>query len=462
MKRSARAPELRREYERLLGIVLVLVVLGAIWVYSASSSEQILQNGSNGTNYLIRYIMFGALGFAALAAASRYGVGMIRKATGPVLVISLVLCTAVVLPGLGRQVNGAYRWLGPGAIGFQPSELAKFAMVAFLAMRLAHRRTPMRQIPDIKIELIALAILIGIVAGIQRDLGTAIVITGASICVLIAGGMPLRFFLPLGAVAGVGLLILIGMHPYRMARMTSFLSPMADASGSGYQATQGQIAIGSGGLFGNGLGSSVQKADWLPEAHTDFILAVVGEELGAVGILMLLILYTGIVYTGLQIADKTRGQYQKLLAVGVTAVITTQAMLNVWVVLGIFPLTGVPLPFISYGGTNLMVLLAAVGILLNIARGTPYLEPVPLEDAPPPRGRQRAPRRTPAERPARRPSRVPGPRVVRPAFSTARAEAERLADASRFSGDAAADDRDRSRGDRGARGASAGRRRRAS
>ncbi|WP_210493566.1 putative lipid II flippase FtsW [Patulibacter sp. SYSU D01012] len=461
MPRHGRPPELRREYERLLGLVLILCVLGAIWVYSASSSEAILKDGSNGTEYLLRYVMFGGLGFALLAASSRYGVAFVRGITVPVMIASLVLCMAVVLPGIGKQVNGAYRWLGGGPLTFQPSELAKFAMIAFLALRLSRRRRPMRTLGDLRIELLTLGLLIAIVAGVQRDLGTAIVIVGAAVCVLITAGMPGRFFLPIGAAAGFAALVLVAMHPYRIARLTSFLSPSTDASGTGYQAIQGQIAIGSGGMLGNGLGNSVQKADWLPEAHTDFILAVVGEELGAIGILMLLVLYAGIAYTGLRIADRTRGTYQKLLAVGITGVIICQAMLNVWVVLGIFPLTGVPLPFISYGGTNLMVLLGAVGILLNIARGTPYLEPAP-EPEDDPRGRARGPVRD--ERPgAVRGRRAPaGPRPARrPAYASARAQDRGPARASRFPGDAE-DVRDRSRRDGGARGAGAGRRRRAS
>lgn len=366
MKRAAaRAPELKREYERLLGLVLALCVLGAIWVYSASSSEQILKNGSNGTTFLFRYALFAALGFLVLAVASRGGVAVIRKLTYPVLIASIVLCMMVVLPGIGVRVNGANRWLGAGAITFQPSELAKFALIAFLALRMSTRTTPMRKLGDLRIELAVIMILVALVAGVQRDIGTTIVIVGAAVCVLIMGGMPGRFFLPIGAVGAFGLTVMVAMHPYRIARLASFLAPGSDSAGTGYQALQGQLAIGTGGLTGSGLGNSVQKADWLPEAHTDFILAVVGEELGAIGIIMLLVLYGLIAYTGLKIADKTEGQYQKLLAVGITAVIIVQAMLNVWVVLGIFPLTGVPLPFISYGGTSLAVLLGAVGVLLE-------------------------------------------------------------------------------------------------
>jgi cell division protein FtsW len=492
MKRSGRPPELRREYERLLGVVLILVVLGAIWVYSASSSEQIIQGGGSGTNFLIRYVGFAAVGFGVLALMSRIGVAVIHKFTLPMLILAIVLSMSVVLPGIGKEVNGATRWIGAGAIMFQPAELAKTALVAFLALRLSMRRRPMRRLPDIGPELAAIGILVAIIGGIQSDLGTAVVIAGSGLCVLIVGGMPRKFFVPLGAVAAGGLLVMVAMAPYRMARLTNFLSPWADASGTGYQITQGQLAIGSGGFTGNGLGSSIQKADWLPEAHTDFILAVVGEELGAVGIIMLLVLYATIAFTGLRIADKAPGQYQKLLATGITAVIICQAMLNVWVVLGIFPLTGVPLPFISYGSTNLIVLLAGVGVLLNIARGTPVMahttEPVPdpFGRGPVPGGRApiteddvwRAPgERRPAREAQRRPGRGGGrvaPRPVpvmdadelevvayRGAAGVRARDARRPSDASRFPGDAA-DVRDRRGWDSGARGAGAERRRRAS
>jgi cell division protein FtsW len=480
MKRAAaRAPELKREYERLLGLVLALCVLGAIWVYSASSSEQILKDGSNGTGFLVKYVMFGALGFCLLAVASRTGVAVIRRVTYPLMIVSVVLCMAVILPGIGVRVNGASRWLGAGSMTFQPSELAKFALIAFLALRMSTRRTPMRTLGDLRIELAVIVVLVALVALVQRDLGTTLVIVGAAVCVLVMGGMPARFFLPIGAAGGFLLTVMIAMHPYRIARLASFLAPGSDSAGTGYQALQGQLAIGTGGLTGSGLGNSVQKADWLPEAHTDFILAVVGEELGAIGILMLLVLYGLVAYTGLKIADKTEGQYQKLLAVGITAVITIQAMLNVWVVLGIFPLTGVPLPFISYGGTSLAVLLGAVGLLLNIARGSEVLAPAPGMlgavgpdgDPVPPRPRGRAPRRAPERRPAprRAPSRpAPAPRRtpnVRPVpslgLASARVEARNVSGASRSTREPE-DVRDRSRRDGGARGARAGGRRRAS
>ncbi|MCK9249147.1 MAG: putative lipid II flippase FtsW [Solirubrobacteraceae bacterium] len=459
-----RSAEPHRAFDHLLGIVLMLVVLGAIAVYSASSSEQIIQGGGgDGAGFLVRYAIFGVLGFGLLWVATRFGVRSLRTLTLPLLVVAVVLCLAVLAPGIGREVNGAKRWIGNGAIGFQPSELAKFAVVAFLALALSRRRTPMRTLRDVRWELFVVGLFVAVVGGLQSDLGTAMVIGVAAACVLVVGGMPLRFFAPIGAVAGAGVLLMVLAAPYRVARLTSFLSPWSDAAGNGYQAIQGQLAIGSGGFFGNGLGSSVQKAEWLPEAHTDFILAVIGEELGAIGVLGLLALYAMLAHTGLRIADRAPDPYQRLLATGIVGIITCQAILNIWVVLGIFPLTGVPLPFISYGSTNLVMLLGGIGLLLNIARGTaPASAPAPLVDGDgPPRGRAPRPRREPSRprrAPVGRPVLRPVPDPV-PTLASARA-ADRRVGAQGSAGDST-ELRDRRGWDGRARGARAGGRRRA-
>jgi cell division protein FtsW len=213
---------------------------------------------------------------------------------------------------------------------------------------------------------------------IEPDIGTAMVIALTMILVLVAAGIPGRNLLIVlgGAFAMVLLYALV--KPYARARLTSFLDPWAHAGSSGFQAVQGQIAIGSGGLFGRGPGESVQKVFYLPEAQTDFILAVIGEELGAVGVCSLLFLYGLIVYGGLRAARKARSFYSALIAVGVTCLIATQAILNVFAVLGLAPLTGVPLPFVSYGSSNLLVMLACMGLLLNVAAGgTAHLRAVP-------------------------------------------------------------------------------------
>jgi len=203
----------------------------------------------------------------------------------------------------------------------------------------------------------------------QPDLGTALVICFTIASLMIVAGVPMRW---LGGFAGIGA-VLVSLYaitaPYRMARLTSFINPWDHAGGAGFQAVQGQIAIGSGGLFGNGLGQSVQKIFYLPEAHTDFILAIIGEEVGLVGICGLIALYGTFAWAGLRIAQQAKGVYPALVAAGITSLVLSQAALNLFVVLGIAPLTGVPLPFISYGSTNLIVLLAGIGLVLNVARG---------------------------------------------------------------------------------------------
>jgi cell division protein FtsW len=270
---------------------------------------------------------------------------------------------------VGIQVNGARRWLGLGPVQFEPSELMKLALVLYAASLLSRR--PAR---GFNASGLVRRLLLVVGAGVllvaaQPDLGTALVMAFALTAVLVAAGMPIR---QLGMIAGaavvlVGLFVLV--QPYARARLTSFLHPWAHAGSSGFQAVQGQIAIGSGGLVGVGPGRSVQKIFYLPEAHTDFILAVIGEELGVLGISALLFLYGLIAYAGLRAARAARSSYARLLAVGLTSLIMCQALLNVFAVLGLAPLTGVPLPFVSYGASNLVIVLGAMGLLLNVAAG---------------------------------------------------------------------------------------------
>ncbi|HMJ37388.1 MAG TPA: putative peptidoglycan glycosyltransferase FtsW, partial [Baekduia sp.] len=274
----------------------------------------------------------------------------------------------VKVPGLGVEVNGARRWLGAGPLVFQPSEIMKLALVLYAAKLLAERPAVLRRPQSLgPLGLVAGSAVLLIAS--QPDLGTALVISFTMAAMLVAAGMPIRW---LASAAGAGSLLVLMYAmtaPYRRDRLMTFLDPWAHAGNEGFQSVQGQIAIGSGGLFGRGLGESLQKNLFLPEAHTDFILAIVGEELGVVGICGILFLYGLVAYAGLRVAKNARGTYAKLLAAGITSLFLSQAMLNVFTVLGLAPLTGVPLPFISYGSTNLIVLLLGMGVLLNVAGG---------------------------------------------------------------------------------------------
>src|SRR3954469_15925757 len=376
---SRRRPAARQplEHRILLTATLCLLAAGAVMVYSASSARTLLQGQGDGTAYLVKYLIYGGLGLAAMQALARLGLDAVRRATGPLLVTSFVLLVAVKIPHVGIEVNGARRWLGAGPLQFQPSELMKVALVLYAVRVLADKP---KRVRSAKALLNPLGLVVGaalLLVASQPDLGTALVIAFTMIAVLVAAGVPLRY-LAIGPGVGAVLVALFAIaEPYRRARLTSFLDPWSHANGSGFQAVQGQIAIGSGGITGRGLGASIQKVFFLPEAHTDFILAVIGEELGVLGVWALLFLYGLVGYGGLQAARRARGAYAALLATGITALILAQALLNVFAVLGLAPLTGVPLPFVSSGSSSLLVLLAGMGLLLNVAKGgQAHLRPV--------------------------------------------------------------------------------------
>jgi cell division protein FtsW len=283
------------------------------------------------------------------------------------LIASFVLTAAVMIPHVGVTVNGATRWLGAGPLQFQPSELLKVSIVLYAAQSLAARPRATKTLKGLINPLLIVVAAACLLLLKQPDMGTALVICLAIGMLLVAAGTPVRL---LGGIFGtlVALAILVALiEPYRRARLTAFLDPFSDAGDTGYQAVQALTAIGSGGFFGVGLGESVQKVFYLPEAHTDMILAVIGEELGLIGILGAIGLYGMIGYAGLRAAKLARDLYSKLLAAGITSLILGQATLNFFAVLGMAPLTGVPLPFLSYGSTNLIVLMGATGLLLNVA-----------------------------------------------------------------------------------------------
>ncbi|MCW3048761.1 MAG: ftsW [Solirubrobacterales bacterium] len=356
------------EYNILLTATLCLLAFGAIMVYSASSARTLLQGQGDGSSFLVRYVAYGAIGFVAMHVIARRGLDGVLRLTGPLLAFALVCLVLVKLPGLGVTVNGARRWLGAGPLQFQPSEVAKLALVLYAAKILAHRPGRLKHPRQVTPLLLVTGLAVLLVAS-QPDLGTALVICFTLCALLIAAGLPMRYLL-IGAGAAAVLVLLYALSAsYRRARLTTFINPWAHAGDAGFQAVQGQIALGSGGLFGRGLGQSVQKVFYLPEAHTDFILAIIGEELGVAGVMAVLFLYGLVAYAGLRVARRASGAYAKLLAAGITSLILSQACLNVFTVLGLAPLTGVPLPFISYGSTNLTVLLAGMGLLLNVANG---------------------------------------------------------------------------------------------
>ncbi len=454
-KRTARAGEQGKsaqasqplEQRILLTATMCLLAFGAVMVYSASSATSLLQGEGNGTGDLIKYVLYGAVGLVLMRVLARDGVAKVQSITGPLLAVSFVLVLATHVPHLGVSVNGARRWIGPSQLQFQPSELMKLALVLYAATLLAKRPGRVNDLRDLMKPLLFVVGGACLLVVTQPDLGTAMVIAFTTCALLIAAGIPMR---NLAIIAGVtlGLVFLYALaRPYERARLTSFIDPWAHASGSGFQAVQGQIAIGSGGLFGAGPGQSVQKIFYLPEAPTDFILAVIGEELGVVGVCGLLFLYGLIAYAGLRAAKGARSLYSALIAVGVTALIVSQALLNVFAVLGLAPLTGVPLPFVSYGSSSLIVMLASMGLLMNVASGgTAHVRAV----AP---ARKRRSSQTSSSRTVSTRTAATGARAARGGSADARGREP--ARWGREQQQQSAEDRDRRRGDSRARGAGA-------
>ncbi len=360
------------EHRILMTAALCLLAFGAVMVYSASSPLGVLSaHGGSGTGEFIRYLVFGVVGLTAMQVLERRGLALLTPQICRLMLLgSFALLLLVLVPGFGVAVNGARRWFSLGPIQFQPSEIMKLALVLYTARYLADHPKRMRSFRQAVAPILLAAGPAILLIVIEPDLGTGLVVAFTVASLMIAAGMPMRYLARLGGVAAVGVVLMVLAQPYQQARLTTFLHPWSatTAAGAGYQAVQGQIALGSGGLLGVGLGKSVQKIYYLPEAQNDFILAVIGEELGVLGICVVVFLYGMIAYAGLRTARRAVGRYPKLLASGLTSLILCQGILNIFVVLGLAPLTGVPLPFISYAPTNLCVMLASVGLLLNISR----------------------------------------------------------------------------------------------
>ena len=358
-----KAPRAHVEYHLLVLVTLGLVAFGLVMVYSASSARAMLAAGDP-AYYLKRQALYALVGLAALAVLSRVDFRALRFAAAPLLGVSFFLLLAVL--ALGTEVNGARRWLSTGVIDFQPSELAKLALALWVAAFLARRPAP-RTLSEL---LRPLGLVVGLAAGlilVEPDLGTAIAIAVMVTAMLVVAGTPSRVLAGGAGIAVAILLAAIWLEPYRRTRFLSFLDPWQDPDGAGFQSVQAMIALGSGGFLGVGLGESVQKVYYLPEASTDMIFAIVGEELGLLGSIGVIAAFALFGYAGFNIALRCREPFGKFLATGLTALVCGQAAVNMGAVLGLLPLTGIPLPFVSYGGSSLVIGLASVGVLLNIA-----------------------------------------------------------------------------------------------
>ena len=396
----------RRELDSrlLIMVTLALVAFGLVMVYSATSAAAAI-GGNDPSYYLKRQGIYAAAGIVLMILAQRWDYRRLRALSPLLVLISLGSLIAVL--AIGPPINGARRWVSLGPAAFQPSELAKLTLAIWAASYYAKRRPP-RTLRELWRPAGALASVFAGLLVLEPDLGTTIALAIMLVGVLVVCGTPVRVLATAITIAASAGIAMIWVRPYSRARFFAFLHPARDAAGTGYQILQAEIGMGSGHIFGVGLGRGVQKIFYLPEAHTDMMLANIGEELGLIGVAAVIGAYALFAYAGLDIAVRCRDPFGKRLAAGLTVLVCGQAAVNILAVMGAAPLTGIPLPFLSYGGSSLVVLLAGGGILLNIAqRGSAAAASVPD------RGRGDGRTRAARTRSRRRPDEPRRPRDVR-------------------------------------------------
>jgi len=351
----------------VLAVTVVLALVGLVMVFSASAV--VAGNRYHDSIYFLkRHLVWLAFGFLLLQASSRLDYTVWRKLALPILAVTCLLLVLVLIPSLGVVAKGARRWLRLGPISVQPAEMVKLVVVLYLAGYLTRKEG---RITEFARGFLPPLLVVGLLAGLvllQPDLGTVVVIGLVTLGLLFLAGARLVHLFGLVPFVLPAAAVLIWKSPYRLQRLMTFLDPMKDPTGAGFQVNQSFLAFGSGGLFGVGLGEGEQKLFFLPEAHTDFVLALAGEELGLVGTGAIMLCYAALVLKGFQIAARAREPFGRHLALGITLLIGLQALINAGVVTGMLPTKGLTLPLVSYGGSSLMVNLLAIGILLSVSR----------------------------------------------------------------------------------------------
>ena len=351
----------------IVAIVTLMISFGITMIYSSSGMYALEQYGDS-FYFLNRHLFFLMIGFGAAMAVMSFDYRQLRNYAKPMMALAVIMLVLVLIPHIGKASYGARRWFKVGPFSFQPSEFAKLAMMIYLADYLARKGTQIRSFwkgfvpPLVVMGMVSLLILK------QPDLGSTVAIASiVLIMMFIAGAEPLHIS-SLILLSLPALYFLVAKVPYRLARIMAFLDPWQDSQGTGFQLSQSQIALGSGGVLGLGLGKSIQKLFYLPAAHTDFILSIIGEELGLLGTLSVVILFIAFIWQGARIVKRTTDLFGYYLSAGIVAMFGFQAVVNVGVSIGALPTKGLPLPFISYGGSALVFHMMAVGLLLNISR----------------------------------------------------------------------------------------------
>jgi cell division protein FtsW len=351
----------------LFGVAVVLLSAGVVMVYSASTI--VAADRFHDPYFFLKKQLFWALiGAGAMWVALRVDYRWLERAVVPALIVAGVLLVLVLVPPIGQAINGTRRWIRLGPVSFQPAELAKLALVVYLAAFLARKRGDMDRFRTGTLPPLLVAGAMAALVLVQPDLGNCLTLIALTFGLLYLAGSPIKHLAWVAAPAVPLIALAVWMAPYRMRRITAFIDPWADPRGSGFQIIQSWLALGNGGLFGQGIGGSRQKLFYLPESHTDFIFAILGEELGFVGGLAIVALFAVLIWRGLRVGLRAPDAFGAYLALGITVLLATQTLVNLGVVTGLLPTKGLPLPFISFGGSALLMTMLATGVLLNISQ----------------------------------------------------------------------------------------------
>lgn len=351
----------------LVGVVVALLSIGVVMVYSASAIVA-ADRFHDPYLFLKKQLFWALLGAGALAATLAVDYRRLERLGWPLLAAAAVLLVLVLVPPLSQPINGTRRWLRLGAVSFQPAELAKLALVVHLAAYVSRRRDALADFRRGVLPPLAMTGALALLILAQPDLGNCLALLAVTFALLYLGGGRIGHLAGIVAAALPFLALAVWLAPYRLRRITTFVDPWSDPRGSGFQIIQSWLALGSGGLLGRGIGESRQKLFYLPESHTDFIFAVIGEELGFVGAVAIVALFAVLVWRGLRVGLRAPDAFGAYLALGITVLIATQALVNLGVVTGSLPTKGLPLPFISFGGSALLTTMLSTGLLLNISQ----------------------------------------------------------------------------------------------
>lgn len=355
-----------KKYSKILLIAVIIISLfGTLMIYS-SSSVWAEYKFNDPYKYLKSQALFLILGYIVMFIIAKFPYQKYKKLSNIIFFICLGMLILVLIPGIGTIRNGSRSWFGIGSLGIQPSEFTKIGLIIFTSKYLSNNTKDLKNIKKGVLPILGVLFLVFALIMLEPDFGTDVVIVITIIVLLFISGVKINFFIKLGILGLLGIAILVIIAPYRMERIVSFINPWSDPLGSGFQIIQSLYAIGPGGLLGLGLGNSVQKHFYLPEPQTDFIFSIISEEFGFMGVLIVSSLFITIIYCGFKIAMNCEDYFGKYLAFGITFGLAFQTMLNLMVVVGLIPVTGVTLPFLSYGGSSLLISLISIGILLNI------------------------------------------------------------------------------------------------